>query len=190
MPVLETERLVLRKFEQDDFKDVGAWGEFTSAQEAEVEARKFLDFCFGEYRAGGAGPWAMQLKETGAIVGNCGFPHIIFPEHCGEVNYYVGFRHRGQGLAAEAVKGLLEFGFREIGLTRIQARCEPENFGSEQVMLKAGMKFEGFIEHAPFSNGPVPKQKLYAILLKDFVLAANGTQDCAADVTTQSDGRI
>src|ERR1700690_2640503 len=140
MPVLETERLVLRKFEQDDFKDIVAWGEFTSAQKTEVEARKFLDYCFGEYRAGGAGPWGMQLKETGAIGGNCGFPHIIFPERCGEVNYYVALRHRGQGLAVEAVKALLKFGFREIGLTRIQARCAKDNFASERVMQKAGMK--------------------------------------------------
>jgi hypothetical protein len=56
-------------------------------------------------------------------------------------------------------------------------------------MQKVGMKFEGYIEHAPFSNGPVPKQKLYAILQKDFDLAAAGSQNCAADVTPQSGGR-
>lgn len=189
MPVLETERLLLRKFEQADFKDIVAWGEIASGQSAEVEARKFLDYCFGEYRAGGAGPWGMHLKETGSIVGNCGFPHIIFPELCGEVNYYVALQHRGQGLAAEAVKALLKFGFREVGLTRIQARCEPDNPGSERVMQKVGMKFEGFIEHAPFSNGPVPKQKLYAILLKDFNQSANGVQECDTNMTARLNGR-
>ena len=189
MPVLETERLVLRKVEQDDLKDVMAWEEISSARDAKVEAQKFLDYCQGEYRAGGAGPWGMQLKTTGAMVGNCGFPHLIFEELCGEVNYYVDLRHRRQGLALEAVKALLKFGFREIGLIRIQARCEPDNYGSERVMQKAGMKFEGFIEHAPFSNDPTPKQKLYAIAAKDFNHPAGSTQDCGTNVTEQSDGR-
>jgi ribosomal-protein-alanine N-acetyltransferase len=188
MPVLETERLVLRKFEQDDLKDILAWEEISNGRNAKVEAQKFLEYCFGEYRAGGAGPWGMQLKATGAMVGNCGFPHLIFEELCGEVNYYVDQRHRGQGLAPEAVKALLKFGFQEIGLARIQARCEPDNFGSERVMQKAGMKFEGFIEHAPFSNQPTPKQKLYTILGKDFRLPANGLDECSKNMTAQPDG--
>lgn len=188
MPVLETERLVLRKIELDDFKDIVAWGEVASGQSAEAEARKFLDYCVGEYRAGGAGPWGMQWKETGAIVGNCGFPHIIFPELCGEMNYYVAPQHRGKGLAVEALEALLKFGFREIGLTRIQGRCEPDNFASERVMQKLGMKFEGFIEHAPFSNEPPPKQKLYAILREEFSLSASGSDERSTNLKPLSDG--
>jgi ribosomal-protein-alanine N-acetyltransferase len=189
MPVLETERLVMRKFEQDDLKDIIAWEKISSTENEQVEAQKFLEYCFGEYRAGGAGPWGMQLKETGAIAGNCGFPHLIFDELCGEVNYYIAPKHRGKELAAEAVKALLQFGFQEIGLTRIQARCDPDNIASERVMQKIGMKFDGFIEHAPFSKEKTTKQKLYAILAKDFILPPHGVHDGATDVTAQSDGR-
>jgi len=189
MPVLETKRLVLRKFEQNDLGDIIRWEEISNARNPKMEAQKFLDYSFGEYRGGGAGPWGMQLKESGEMVGNCGFPHIIFEELCGEVNYYVDPRHRRQGLALEAVKALLKFGFQEIGLTRIQGRCEPVNFGSERVMQKAGMKFEGFIEHAPFSNDPSPKQKLYAISRNEFGPPANDVDDCATNMTAQSDGQ-
>lgn len=188
MPVLETERLVLRKFEPDDLKDITAWEEISSARNPKGEARKFLEYCFGEYRAGGAGPWGMQLKGTGTLVGNCGFPHLIFEELCGEVNYYVEKRYRGQGLAPEAVKALVRFGFQEIGLARIQARCEPDNFGSERVMQKSGMKFEGFIEHAPFSNAPTPRQKLYAISREDFRLPGNGSNNCSTNIIAVPDG--
>ncbi len=189
MPVLETERLVLRKLDQDDLRDIIAWEEVPSAQSPEVDAKQFLDFCFREYRERGIGPWGMQLKETGAIVGNCGFPHIIFKDHCGEVNYYVAPRHRGQGLALEALKALLEFGFRDIGLTRIQARCDPDNLSSERVMQKAGMRFEGLTEQARSSKDPSPKQKLYAILRSEFNLAATGVLDCPIHVTAQPDDR-
>ncbi len=136
-----------------------------------MEHRNFLTIALGEYREWGIGPWGIQLKATKVVVGNCGFPHIIFKNFCGEVNYFVARRHRGQGLAPEALKALLKFGFRDIGLARIQARCESGNLSSERVMQKAGMRFEGLIENAQSSKDPSSEQKLYAILGKDFNLA-------------------
>jgi ribosomal-protein-alanine N-acetyltransferase len=189
MPVLETERIVLRKFDLNDLGDIIAWEEVPIAQSAAVQAQEFLDYCFREYRERGIGPWGIQLKETKAIVGNCGFPHVIFKNLCGEVNYYVAPRHRGQGLAPEALMALLKFGFRGIGLARIQARCELGNLSSERVMQKAGMRFEGLIEDAPPFKSPILKQKLYAILAEEFNLLGAGAQDCAINATPHSDGR-
>jgi ribosomal-protein-alanine N-acetyltransferase len=189
MPVLDTERLVLRKLDQDDLRDIIAWEDVPNGQSAGVQAQEFLDYCFREYRERGIGPWGIQLKETKAIVGNCGFPHIIFINHCGEVNYFIAPRHRGHGLAPEALKALLKFGFRDIGLARIQARCELGNLSSERVMQKVGMRFEGLIEDAPPPKDPRPKQKLYAIFEKDFNLADTGVNDATIRATAQSDGR-
>jgi len=189
MPVLETERLVLRKLDQDDLEDIVAWEDVPIAQSARVQAQEFLDYCFREYRERGIGPWGIQLKETRVIVGNCGLPHVIFKSHCGEVNYYVAPRHRGQGLAPEALKALLKFGFRDIGLARIQARCELGNLSSERVMQKAGMRFEKLIEDAPSSKNPSHKQRLYAILAKEFDQAGTELRDRTTNATTHSDGR-
>ena len=88
------------------------------------------------------------------------------------LNYFVAPRHRGQGLAPEAVKAILKFGFSDIGLTRIQARCAMGNLSSERVLQKVGMTFEGLIEDAPSSKDPSHKQKLYVIQGKDSDLAA------------------
>ena len=172
MPILETERLLLRPFVQDDLRDVIGWGESSGAHDREAEAREFFDYCFREYRERGIGPWAMQMKETGEVVGNCGFPHIQFRTHCGEVNYYASPRYRGRGLAPEAVNTLLKYGFREIGLQRIQARCDLDNFSSERVMQKVGMKFESLMESSSSSKETRHEQKLYAILEKVFHPAA------------------
>jgi ribosomal-protein-alanine N-acetyltransferase len=189
MPVLETERLVLRKLDQDDLKDIVAWEDVPIPQSARVQAQEFLDYSFREYRERGIGPWGILLKETKAIVGNCGFPHVIFKNLCGEVNYYVAPRHRGYGLAHEALMALLKFGFRDIGLARIQARCELGNLSSERVMQKAGMRFEGLIEDAPPFKSPILKQKLYAMLAEEFNLSGTGAQDRAFNATPHSDGR-
>jgi RimJ/RimL family protein N-acetyltransferase len=189
MPVLETERLVLRPLDQDDLSDIVAWEDVASAPNHEAAAQEFLDYCFREYRERGIGPWGIQLKETGAIVGNCGFPDIIFKKLCGEVNYYVATGHRGKGLALEALNALLRFGFRDIGLTRIQARCQPDNLSSERVMQRAGMRFEGWIESAPSAKDPSPKQKLYAIQEHDFNKGENGIGDRAMNETAPSHDR-
>ena len=189
MPVLETERLVLRPLDQQDLSDIAAWEGIAGSQNNDAAAQEFLDYCFREYRERGFGPWGIQLKETGAIVGNCGFPDIMFKKLCGEVNYYVAPGHRGKGLAPEALKALMIFGFRNIGLTRIQARCEADNLSSERVMQKTGMRFERWIESAPLTKDPGPKQKFYAIQERDFNKGENGIGGSAMKVTAPIDNR-
>jgi ribosomal-protein-alanine N-acetyltransferase len=92
------------------------------------------------------------------------------------VNYYVARRFRGQGLASEAVKALLDFGFRELGLLRIQARCAPNNPASEKVLQKIGMKFAGVLEPEP-GTGTSSGEKLYAVLRQDFEKPAELRRD-------------
>jgi ribosomal-protein-alanine N-acetyltransferase len=163
MPVLETERLILRPFDRNDIADIMAWGEVPDARSTEAEAREFLDYCFREYREHILGPWGMQWKETGAMIGNCGFPEIDLDTKCGEVNYYVTAAHRGKGVALEALNALLKLGFQEFALARIQARCEANNLNSERVMQKARMKFEKLVDPPAALNDPASKHKLYAI---------------------------
>ena len=54
----------------------------------EVQAQQFLNFCFREYFISGMGPWGMLLKNTGGMVGNCGFCHINFNHKRGEVTFW------------------------------------------------------------------------------------------------------
>jgi len=164
MSDLETERLLLREFRQTDLADVARW-------EGTSHAEKFLEFCFQSYREWGMGPWPVLLKESGTIVGNCGFCRISYDrtpgalEYCGEVNYYVASPYRGEGMATEALRAVLKFGFDEIKLTRIQGRCPPDNLSSERVLQKAGLKFERMIAAA---EKGLPEEKLYAISREDF----------------------
>jgi [ribosomal protein S5]-alanine N-acetyltransferase len=164
MSELETERLRLRKFRESDLADVARWDEAQRAEE-------FLEFCFRSYREWGMGPWAMVLKRSEAIAGNCSFCRVGYErelgtlEYCGEVNYYVARPYRGSGLASEALQVMLRFGFDEIKLTRIQGRCAPGNVSSEFVLQKAGLKFERMIAGAEGS----PEEKLYVISREDFL---------------------
>jgi ribosomal-protein-alanine N-acetyltransferase len=189
MPTLETSRLVLRKLGPDDLTDIIAWDDFPVGQTAEAEARKILDYCLREYRERGIGPWGIQLRATRALVGNCGFPHIMFKDRCGEVNYYIAPQARGQGLATEALSALLKFGFREIGLTRIQGRCALDNLSSERVMQRVGMTFDGLVHDTLSLSGPNSKRKMYAIIEKDFDPASDRANERTIDAAAHTDDR-
>lgn len=166
MSELESARLQLRVFRETDLPDIAQWDETSRAD-------KFLEFCTRSYRKWGMGPWAMVIKETGVIAGNCSFCRIGYErdrgtlEYCGEVNYFVARPFRGKGLAAEALQVMLRFGFDHIRLTRIQGRCAPENVSSERVMQKAGLKFDRMIAGAEGST----EERLYAITREDFLKA-------------------
>jgi [ribosomal protein S5]-alanine N-acetyltransferase len=161
---LETERLTLRRFCDDDLRDVMDWDEGATGGPA-PEARQFLDFCFRQYEQAGEGPWAILSKESGKIVGNCAF--VWIRDFCGEVNYFVAPAYRGQGFATEAVRALCTFGFDDLGLLRIQARCAPDNVSSERVLQKIGMKFNGIVERTSAAETH-PAEKMYAFLQQDF----------------------
>jgi len=185
MHALETERLLLRAFDPADLKNVIAWGDFSIGENAEEHAQEFLAYCFREYRERGIGPWGMEWKQTKTIVGNCGFPHIN--KQCGEVNCYLAPRHRGLGLAHEALRALFEFGFREIGLNRIQARCELSNISAQRLAEKAEMKFEGFVEDAPSAKNLISRQKMFVIFRREFDLASGRMPDARSRTATRSE---
>src|SRR5438477_8390757 len=115
MTELETERLLLREFRQTDAAEIDRW-------ESAIRAESFLEFCFQSYREWGMGPWAMVHKQSGVIVGNCGFCRIRYDqslpmlEYCGEVNYYIAPQYRAKGLATEALRAILDVGFGNIRL--------------------------------------------------------------------------
>jgi len=62
-----------------------------------------------------------------------------------------------------ATKKLIDFGFQELKLVRIQARCFEENISSQKVMEKSGMQIEGLLRKSMFVKGQYKNVKMYAI---------------------------
>jgi [ribosomal protein S5]-alanine N-acetyltransferase len=72
------------------------------------------------------------------------------------------------GITTEAANELIRFGFDHMELVRIQARCFIKNTGSERVMEKLGMTFEGIVRKGMFAKGKHQDLKLYSILKEEF----------------------
>jgi ribosomal-protein-alanine N-acetyltransferase len=89
------------------------------------------------------GLWATIHKETGKFIGRCGLlPWTIEGQDEVEVAYTIAHDFWGQGLATEAARAILQYGFKKLGLPRLICLIDHENEASKRVAEKIGMKFE------------------------------------------------
>ncbi|WP_316570143.1 GNAT family N-acetyltransferase [Neobacillus sp. YIM B06451] len=149
MYLLETERLKFRQMEHNDiellmeiFADPIAMQYYPSTYSREA-AMKWINWNIQSYEKHGTGLWICELKENDLFVGQCGIiPQIVDGQAEMEIGYLLVRKCWGQGFATEAARGLLEFGFNELGLTRIIATIYHKNAPSIKVAERIGMKFE------------------------------------------------
>jgi ribosomal-protein-alanine N-acetyltransferase len=172
LPVLETARLTLRKLTMADADDVFAYAadpevaRFVtwSAHATVQDSIAFLNMVKQKYENGQIAEWGVSERSTGRIIGTCGFTWIR-PEHGkGEIGYALARTHWRMGFMTEAVDAVMRYGFVALRLNRIEARCKTENTGSERVMQKCGMTYEGTLRQTMLVKGTFIDLKMYAIL--------------------------
>jgi RimJ/RimL family protein N-acetyltransferase len=149
---IETKRLVIRSFTPQDapalhdrvFGDPDAMRFIPRGASPSVErTRASIERFISHERQHGFGLWAVDLKETGNLIGDCG---LFLVEGRGpevEVAYHFGKDWWGHGYATEAASACLAYGFRECGLEEIIAISYPQHTASRRVMEKSGMKYVG-----------------------------------------------
>ena len=104
--------------------------------------------------------WLIELRETGEIIGTCGF-QMVKP-HIREFGYVLGRRWWGQRLIAEAVDLLLDEMASDPKVRRISAICHVDNTRSARVLERAGLTLEArLLAHTVFPNiGQEPQDVL------------------------------
>jgi RimJ/RimL family protein N-acetyltransferase len=149
IPVLTTERLLLRPFTEGDLDELSPiqeeesfwWYPLRRGMTA-AETAAFLTRVIGHYEDDGFGLEAVIDRASGALLGWAGLavPHFlpqILPAV--EVGWRVVPAARGRGLATEAGAAALRYGFTDAGLERIVSIYEPANVASGKVMARLGL---------------------------------------------------
>lgn len=107
-----------------------------------VEAARSAIAAYPDFKQVGYGRWASVLKETQEIIGFCGLKYL--PElDAVDVGYRFLPEFWGRGLATEACRACLEYGFHTLQLEKIIGLVLPENAASIRVLAKVGMKEDG-----------------------------------------------
>jgi RimJ/RimL family protein N-acetyltransferase len=149
IPTLETERLVMRPWREEDLDEYAA---ITS--DAEVmrwmgrgpfdrdDAWREIALYLGHFDLRGYTHWALELKDTGALVGRCGpwrpegWPAL-------EVGWLLGREHWGNGYATEAARAALDHAWTALGAERVISLVAPENERSAAVASRLGAEPSG-----------------------------------------------
>jgi ribosomal-protein-alanine N-acetyltransferase len=158
---LETERLVLRAFTEDDVDGIHAvLGDaetmrYYPAPFTREKSRQWVEWNLANYREHGHGLWVLESKETGRLVGDCGLtPQTVEGRPEVEIGWHVHRALQRQGLATEAARACCRHAFEELGMSRLISLIRPENLPSRRVAEKLGMTVEKEVPHGPGSGWP------------------------------------
>ncbi len=83
-----------------------------------------------------------------------------------ELGYWLGQAHWGRGIATEATRAMIKYGFREFDLIRIEADVIDRNLASVRVLEKAGLTLEGRLRRAVIKDEEILDTLLYAIVVE------------------------
>lgn len=176
LPVLETQRLLLRSLNLNDATDIfeyaadpkvsqyATW----SAHKSIDQSKQFIESVITQYRNHQLAAWGIVCKADNKVIGTCGFTNWIATARRAEIGYALSSKYWGQGYMPEAVQLLFGFGFGMMKLNRIEARCDLANTASARVMEKVGMQFEGILRQHLFAKGNFYDVKIYSILKQDW----------------------
>ncbi|UQZ32483.1 GNAT family N-acetyltransferase [Paenibacillus sp. PK3_47] len=151
LPVLETDRLLLRAFELTDASSVQELAGDVEVARTTLsiphpysleDAESWISFITGSSNEGQGYPFALVSKDSNLLIG-CMSINVARPHQRGELAYWIGQPYWGKDYATEAARRLVRYGFEELDLNKIWAAAMSKNMASWSVMKKAGMYFEG-----------------------------------------------
>ena len=177
MLFLETDRLIIRRFREDDWQDMYEY----LSQESVVKYEPYDPFTLEDCKQSAAGRskndsfFAVCLKEDNKLIG-----HVYFNQQqpldflTWEMGYVFNPAYYGKGYATEACTRVMKYGFEELGAHRVMARCNPENAPSWRLMERLSMIREGHFRKPAFFRKSEDGKPIwhnayqYSILDEDF----------------------
>lgn len=178
---IETERLILRQPSESDVKDiirnlsdlkVTKWLLVVPYPYTKKDALWYINHHKEKLKKKPRtdyGYW-IELKETHEVIGGIGLGKIDFSAGVGTVGYWLGTKFHRKGYGSEALKALLDLGFKKLKLNRIEAGVFVGNPSSGLLLEKYGFKYEGCKRKAVRckATGKIHDENLYGLLRSEY----------------------
>ena len=108
---------------------------------------RWLNWCLDSYQKYGFGLWAVVLKETGEMIGDCGISmQFIDDEWRHELGYHLAKEYHHQGIGTEMTKAVKDYFFTHFDYDELYSYMVKDNIASYKTALKNGMTFLHFYE--------------------------------------------
>lgn len=176
---LETERLILRKFKDEDASDLfNNWASdsnvtkyLTWPTHENLDTSKYvIGLWLNEYSNSDHYNWCIELKEDGQAIGSISVVSIDENVEAVEIGYCIGKEYWDKGIVTEAFSSIIKFLFEEVDVKRIVAKHDTNNPASGAVMKKCGLKFEGVNRKAGKNNTGICDMAVYSILKEEYLM--------------------
>ncbi|WP_175987550.1 GNAT family N-acetyltransferase [Bacillus sp. Marseille-Q1617] len=178
-PLIETERLHLRKMALTDAGSIfDHWlsdervsdNRVSPAHRDVSQTIERVEKIVHQYGSREFCYWGIELKSSGELIGEIDLYDFDKATGNGEVSYSIGYDWWNRGYGTEALKAVVEFGFRHMNLHKISAAHNTDNPASGKIMRKAGMEQEGVIRHMIRNAKNQYKDcAVYGLLQEDFL---------------------
>lgn len=173
-PILETDRLKLRPFREDDAEcvfecwesdpDVAKYMFWTSHNDIE-KTKEWIIFELGQIEKPDWYRFAIVLKDINELIGTA----LIYYEkevECWEIGYNLGKKYWGKGYTTEAMKTVIDFAREQLKISQLVGRYAKENSASGNVMNKLGFQYEKDISYE-CNDGTVLREGIQCRLILD-----------------------
>ena len=174
---IETERLILRKFEySDDEAMLKYWVADEKIQSlysepvysTKTEVKGLLDKYIGSYERDDYYRWAVIEKASGVCIGQIAYFLVDSKNHFAEIEYCIGTAFQCKGYATEATKAVIAYGFNEMNLHKVQICTKTINAPSKRVIEKCGFTYEGTLRDYFYMNGEYVGRHYFSILRSEY----------------------
>lgn len=171
-PVIETERLILRRITNDDVNEIF---ELRSNPETmkyiprplvktTEDALEHVAMIEEKIVSNVGINWGITLKGNSKVLGIIGYYRMQPENYRAEIGYMLLPDFHGKGIISEAVNRLITYGFDDLKLHSIEAVIDPENIASEKVLQKCGFVKEAHLKEAEFYEGKFLDKVIYSLL--------------------------
>ena len=173
---LETERLFLRRINENDAEEVLALRGNPEIMKyiprplakTKEDALERIAMIEEKIESNIGINWGITIKGSDKIIGIIGHYRIQPENHRAEIGYMSLPEYNGKGYITEAIKAVVEYGFEEMNLHSIEAVIDPDNIASEKVLQKNGFVKEAHILENELWEGKFWDTIIYSLLKRNF----------------------
>lgn len=175
---IETKRLILRRFREEDAQamfdnwasddEVSRFLTWPTYRDADG-VKQYIAYVLNNYMNNHCYDWIIELKAIGQPIGSIGV--VDMDERIGwaEVGYCIGKNWWHQGIMTEAFGAVIDYLFRQVGFSRVEARHDTRNPHSGDVMRKCGLQYEGTLRQRGWNNQGINDVAYYGILREEYL---------------------
>lgn len=187
-PELTTERLLLRRTLMTDASDVLIFRSDPYVQRFNgpvfqdvAEAEALIHELDREYFDEAGISWSVTLQNEGKVIGLFGIHHWNKYHRRAEVGYDLNRSYWGQGIASEALRAIIQFGFEQMNLNRIYAGTIADNHESVRLLEAIGFEREGTRRSFSWEDdGTFHDSAMYGLLRDEYIMTPLPLGQCLA----------